>query len=199
MMNILVHRTSILSCSIPWNPSDSDMAYNHCTKLMQILFESGLAPGKPAHCPLSSPFSQAVEILQSMPPSEVLTHVAWTLLQPALVNHPPCESCSSFSTKARSTSFESLHARVLSEAACLIDTAHAVLAFQNAFVPPIFATCRAFIGGCLLITGLSCHWPTSETYSAHLLKCSEVLAFTVPLWKGGREYFDVWRQITRGV
>lgn len=196
-MNILVHRTSVLSCSTPWTLADSDLAYKHCTKLMQLLFE--LTPENSAQCPLSGPLSPAVDILQSMPPSEVLTHVAWTLLQPTLVNHPICDSCSSFSTIARSTSFTSLHARVLSEAACLIDTAHSVLGSQNAFIPPKFASCRAFMGGCLLITGMSCRWPSEETYSAHLLKCSEVLAFTVPLWKGGRDYYDVWRQITRGV
>lgn len=198
-MNILVHRPSVLSCSTSWNLADSDLAYNHCIKLMQLLFESGVAPEDPAQCPLTGPLSPAIDILQSMPPSEVLTHVGWTLLQPTLANHPLCGSCSSFSTMARSTSFDSLHARVLSEAACLIDTAHALLVCQHAFIPPIFASCRAFVGGCLLITANSCRWPSAETYSAHLMKCSEVLAFTVPMWKGGRDYYDVWRQIARGV
>lgn len=198
-MNIFVHRTSVLSGSIPWNQTDSDVAYNYCIRLIQQLF----GPSKPvdvqSNCPLRASLSHAVGTLQLMPPSEILTHLSWALLQPALLNHPPCGVCSSFATTAGPTNYSSLQARVLSEAACLIDAAHPIVVSRDIFIPPVFATCRAFAGGCVLVTGLSCLWPTAETYSTHLLKCSEVLAFTLPLWKGGKDYYDVWRQISRAV
>lgn len=198
-MNILVHRTSVLSCSIPWNQADSDVAYNHCIMIMQQLFGPSASAEVPPHCPLRSSLAHAVETLQSMPPSEILTHLGWALLQPALLNHPPCDTCSSFSTIARSTSYSSLQARVLSEAACLVDAAHSIVVSRDDFIPPIFATCRAFVGGCVLVTGTTSLWPTAETYSTYVLKCSEVLAFTLPLWRGGKEYYDVWRQISRAM
>lgn len=198
-MNILVHRTSVLSGSIPWNQTESDVAYNYCIKLMQQLFGSSNPADMPPFCPLRASLSHAVETLQLMPPSEILTHLGWVLLQPALVNHPPCAICSSFATNTQSKSYPSLQARILFEAACLVDAAHPIVVSRELFIPPIFATCRAFVGGCVLVTGLACHWPTAETYSTHLLKCSEVLAFTLPLWRGGKDYYDVWRQVSRAV
>lgn len=198
-MNILVHRTSVLSCSIPWNQADSDVAYNYCIKLMHQLFDPPFPDEVSPHCPLRSSLAHAVETLQLMPPSEVLTHLGWVLLQPALLNHPPCEVCSTFSTIGRSNHYPSLQARVLSEAACLVDAAHSIVVSRDIFLPPVFATLRAFVGGCVLMTGTTCLWPTAETYSAYLLKCSEVLAFTLPLWRGGKDYYDVWRQISRAM
>lgn len=199
MMNIFVHRTSVLSGSIPWNQTGSDVAYNYCIKLMQQLFGPSTSAGVSSLCPLRASLSSAVETLQLMPPSEILTHLGWILLQPALVNHQPCGVCSSFATTARARNYLSLQARVLSEAACLVDAAHSIVVSRDVFIPPIFATCRAFAGGCVLVTGLSCFWPTAETYSSYLLKCSEVLAFTLPLWRGGKDYYDVWRQVSRAV
>lgn len=200
-MSILTHRPSMLSSSIPSDQSDSDSAYDYVQQLTQELFgyEATITRSTPVQCLLTEQYSRALAILQRMPTSEVMTHEAWLLLHPALTSHTPCRSCCSFPTVARLTEFSGLHTRVLSEATCLIDSVYTMLSSQDVFIPPIMAGTRAFMAGCVLVTGLASKWPGAEKHMGSLLKCSEVLAFTAPLWKGGRDYYDVYRQIAKSV
>lgn len=45
------------------------------------------------------------------------------------------------------------------------------------------------------MTGIKESWNGAEKVTGSLLKCSEILSISAPLWRGGRDYYEVWRKI----
>lgn len=155
-------------------------------------------------CPaLVEPLAGVLAILQALPPEAHWTHEAWLLLHPLLVDHMPCAGCGPTSGSiSGSGSTSGLHARVVDAACRLVNSAHTILTAPDHFLPPVLAAYRAFMGGCVLVTAVAAGWTAGTAAGPHsraLLQCSEVLVFTAPCWRGGRDYYDVFQQVCRGL
>ncbi|KAH8886269.1 hypothetical protein GQ53DRAFT_695047, partial [Thozetella sp. PMI_491] len=197
-LTILWHRSPMLGGSISSKVANSDIAYNGYRQIIQDYFGKGVKRHV-QECPMQDSGISLIRTLQSMPSFEPMTREAWLLLYPFISDHVPCESCLLFSSSPRDGSPPGLHRRVLCEAIALIESVHVLMTSQDTFIPPMFATSRAFMAACVLITGIASHWPGSESCSGPLLKCSELLSFTAPLWKGGLDYFTIYRQLSRAI
>lgn len=181
--------------------SSSDIAYNAYWKLISEYFgASSRRFNEDGKCPLSNTTGQSfLRILEPLPTTESVTHEVWLLLHPLLIDHAPCEVCLSFPPSRAMADDGGLHKRLLYEAKSLITTIHTIVTSRDVFIPPMLATSRAFMAACVLLTGMADRWPGSETCLGSLLKCSEVLTFTAPLWKGGRDYLETYRQLALAI
>jgi hypothetical protein len=63
----------------------------------------------------------------------------------------------------------------------------------------MLAATRAFMSVCVLITAIAGRWDGASGRMSALLKCSEILAFTGPLWPGGADYYKTYRQIVKAI
>ncbi|EFW98445.1 c6 zinc finger domain containing protein [Grosmannia clavigera kw1407] len=178
--------------------TDTDHAYMGHRQVADMLFVHACAatPLSPLACPASSRLiGEVVAVLQTLPLDQPLAQEAWLLLLPRLVDHAPCIGCSSTLDGGFG-----LHILVVLHACRLADSAHTILAEPNRFMPPVLAASRAFMAGCVLVTAIAAGWVAQEPlHTRALLKCSEVLAFAAPCWRGGRDYYDVFRQIIKGL
>lgn len=181
--------------------SSSDIAYNAYWKLIRDYFGAvSSRPDEGGQCPLSNTTGQAfLRILETLPTTETVTHEVWLLLHPLLVDHAPCDVCSSFPPSRVMGDDGGLHNRLIYEAKWLITTVHTLVTSPVVFIPPMLAASRVFMAACVLSTGMAAHWPGFETCLGSLLKCSEVLTLTAPLWRGGRDYFETYRQLARAI
>jgi hypothetical protein len=183
--------------------SSSDFAYNSYWQIIRDYFGANSKLPDDGECPLSNTtglsFLQILETLSTTTTTQdPVVHEIWLLLHPFLVDHAPCDSCLSFAASTIDDE-TGLHRRVLREATSLTAAVHMLVTSQDVFIPPMFAASRAFMAACVLSTAMATHWPGSETCLGSLLKCSEVLTFTSPLWRGGRDYFEIFRQLARAI
>lgn len=181
--------------------SSSDIAYNAYWKLIRDHFAGASSrPNEGGQCPLSNTTGQSfLSILETLSTTEPVTHEVWLLLHPLLIDHAPCGACLSFPPSRAMGDDGGLHNRLLREAKSLITTIHTLVTSRDVFIPPMLAASRAFMAACVLSTGVAGRWPGSETCLGSLLKCSEVLTLTSPLWRGGRDYFEIYRQLARAI
>jgi hypothetical protein len=181
--------------------SSSDTAYNAYWKLIRDYF--GVASRRPnevGQCPLSNTTGRSfLKILETLSTTEPVTHEVWLLLHPLLIDHAPCDACLSFPPSRAMGDDGGLHNRLVCEAKSLLTTIHTLVTSRDIFIPPMLAASRAFMAACILSTGMAGRWPGSETCLGSLLKCSEVLTLTSPLWRGGRDYFETYRQLVRAI
>lgn len=181
--------------------SSVDIVYNAYWQLIRDYFgAASRRANEGGQCPLSNDTDQSVlGILEALPTTEPVTHEVWLLLHPISIDHAPCQVCLSF-PPSRAMGYDSgLHRRLIHEAKSLIIIVHTLVTSQDVFIPPMLAACKAFMAACVLLTGMVDHWPGSETCLGSLLKCSEVLTLTAALWRGGRHYFETYRQLARAI
>ncbi|KAH8657934.1 hypothetical protein BX600DRAFT_468403 [Xylariales sp. PMI_506] len=199
-LNILTPRPAMLSNGIMSSQPRVDLAYNGYQHVLQTLYSTGRKAARPDQCPLSEQPPSILRTLQSMPSPDPVTHGAWLLLHPILVAHPPCEGCldrpASGSDQNKSSG---LHERVLQEACRLVECNYKILTSQESFLSPTVVTSQTFMAACVLITAMKSVWPGASKQLGSLLKCSEILAFTAPLWKGGRGYYEAYNQLSRAI
>lgn len=189
----------MLRASISSPESSTCLAYNGYWKIINDYYLGANSKRPDGECPLSNTRASFLSILETMSPLDPVTHEAWLLFHPFLVDHAPCDTCLSFPPSNVHSVLPGLHSRVLYEATSLIAVVHMLATSQDAFIPSMFAASRAFMAACVLSTGIATHWPGSETCLRALLKCSEVLTLTSPLWRGGRDYLEIFRQLTRAI
>ena len=147
----------------------------------------------------------------------LLVYDAWLLFLPVCVRHRQCVHCfqeaddmerspvSSVSpvtagpggpSSRAGRGMLSLRRRVLDAAVALVASVyHAALA-SDGFIPPVVASTRAFVAGCVLATAIVKRWtPVPAAHMQDLVRCTEVLALFSLHWEGGHSYLHVWRTI----
>jgi len=81
----------------------------------------------------------------------------------------------------------------------LVSFVHKQVSAADGFMPAFMASTRAFNSGCTLVSAISKKWTNGSDHLWALAKCSEVLTWFAPHWKGGRNYLEVWRIIMKGL
>ena len=88
-----------------------------------------------------------------------------------------------------------LQSDILTAALKVIESVHPFVRSCEVFIPPFLASAKALSAGCVLLIGSLKGWQEPKLLTSGLLQCSEVLSFAAPLWKGGREYYEIWRSL----
>lgn len=181
--------------------SSSDIAYNSYWKIIRDYFgTASRPPNESGKCPLSNVTGQSfLRILETLPTIEPVTHEVWLLFHPLLIDHAPCDACLYFPPSRAVGDDGGLHNRLIREAKSLVTAVHTAMTSRDAFIPPMLAASRAFMAACVLSTAMAGHWPGFETCLGSLLKCSEILTLAAPLWRGGRDYYETYRQLARAI
>jgi hypothetical protein len=146
-------------------------------------------------CPNSGRISLLISNLDTLASDNKLVQETWLLFLPLCLEHIECELCSSTTDKTTNTAMTDLQIKVLSSAVQLANGVHPSVSSAEIFMPPLMASTEAFMSGCVIVAGLTSRWPGTETSISALLKCSETMSFFAPLWKGGRDYHEIWSKI----
>lgn len=179
--------------------AEEDVIWSQSQKISDLLFNNRQEIGRDC-CPSAGHTSLAIELLQSLPASNILTHEAWLMLHPAVVGHSTCNACPTSTVIIDGIWHQiTLHERLLWAATAVAESAHGALAAPHVFQPLPLVSARAFMASCVLATALSDRWPGSEDGMHSLLKCAESLAFTSSLWEGGKMFYEVHRQLVRAI
>lgn len=145
-------------------------------------------------CLASQQLSLLIESLDAHASDEsLLLHETWILFLPCLIEHQACTLCFLDSAQRQENAVVRLRSRMLSAAIALADSAHKALNPNGIMVPPLLAIPRAFLAGCVLVVASVQQWDRTGNIAQALLKCSETIA--MPFWAGGRNYYEVWREI----
>jgi hypothetical protein len=146
-------------------------------------------------CPKAGRIESLINTLEALPSENKLVQETWLLFLPMCLEHFECELCSRTSDQESDTAMTNLQIKVLSSAVQLAKGVHPSVRSTEVFMPPLMASTQAFMSGCVIVAGLTNRWLGTETSIGALLKCSETLSFFAPLWKGGRDYHEVWRKL----
>ena len=131
-----------------------------------------------------------------MATSDVVFNETWLLFMPVCVKHKQCVFCFQEADEPSGKGMMALRNKVISSACTLLLDAHQKMTSKYGFIPPIMAMSRAFTSGCVLATSIRKRWTSAEQHVHDLLRCSEILTFFAPHWKGGYTYLEIWRAVT---
>lgn len=191
-LQIIFQRPSVLNSKFPIKLQD-DAVFDAHILISSTLFgprSSGVV------CPASESVLLLTTKLNQLPKHDLLVHESWIMFLPTCLEHPTCEGCSSGLERSTNvTTILGLRAQVLESAKTLLVSAHRSVISRDSFLPPQIASSRAFAAGCVLVTAITGRWSGAQDNLGFLLQCSEVLAFFGPLWKGGNDFYEVWRKI----
>ena len=171
--------------------SNIDSTFDQYQQLTATLL--GSRSGNPMECPMSPAFLSLVSRLRSLQTREPQIHEVWLLCAPLMTQHS-CNSCLP-SADGIGSGMTDLQTDILSAALQVVESVHTLVRSSEVFIPPFFASAKALSAGCVLIIGSLKGWKGARNCTGALLQCSEVLSFTAPLWKGGREYYEIWRSL----
>lgn len=146
----------------------------------------------PETCTFSGHLLSQLTVLDQFSWEDPLVQECWLLTLPAFFAHSRSTGCY---TQPCSTTIPLFQFKVLQAAVSVLDATHLAMTSSETFMPPFIASSKTFSAGCTLVTGIKENWNGAEKVTGSLLKCSEVLSFSAQLWRGGRDYYEVWRKI----
>ncbi|KAK6376132.1 hypothetical protein LTS17_007383 [Exophiala oligosperma] len=176
-------------------PTDNDNIMQIFTNLSQEIYGNGQLLEAQA-CPFVGQSATLMDLLDSMITTDVVINETWLLFLPVCVRHKQCVFCFQEADDPNSRGMLALRHKVMASACKLLLDVHQKTAAEYNFIPPIVASSRAFTSGCVLATSIVKKWTSAEHHVRDLLRCSEVLTFFAPHWKGGYSYLEMWRTIT---
>lgn len=147
-------------------------------------------------CPISVYLLSLLSTLNEFQWEDPLVQESWLLLLPICVIHSRSVSCCSQTCGIDISIFQS---KILQAAISVLNTVHHFVSSSEVFIPPFIAASKAFTSGCALVTGIKEGWQGAGNVTSALLKCSEILTFSAPLWRGGKEYYEVWRKTVAAI
>ncbi|RDW82621.1 hypothetical protein BP6252_03733 [Coleophoma cylindrospora] len=197
-LSIVFQRPSMLNGCNNTYLSVPDKAFNLYIMVSTVLFEHTVGPASET-CPSSTQIRPLITSLEDFQEYDQLVLQAWLLFLPICVEHLHCDRCSMTSSHPGLSDIMVLQSAVLDAAVQILQTTHVVVRSDKAFIPPFIACCNAFAAGCVLLIGIVKGWPNADGHVGSLMKCSEIITFCAPLWRGGKEFHEVWQRISEAL
>ncbi len=192
-LQMYTQRPSILNSFYSTGTMEASSSFDMYMDIFHILY--GPNSVDKIICPQSNQILPLIARLNQFGSQDVITLETWLLFLPICIEHTPCETCMISLDETGPPVLRKLCNTVLHAAQELVASVHLLVTSDEVFVPPLIACSRAFIAGCVLISGIKGGWQGIEKVPQDLLKCSEVLLFCSSLWDGGRDYYEAWQNI----
>ncbi|KAI9739056.1 MAG: hypothetical protein M1834_007268 [Cirrosporium novae-zelandiae] len=197
-VSMIFQKPTMLASSAFSNLYQQDTIFEIHKHISSELYESN-KPYDTHPCPTQEPLSSLIASLSKLPAQNPLVLETWLLFLPLCIGHKPCRFCSLMQEGQSFTALQWLCTTMVSAAAQFLHGLHLQIAPSSGFVPPFMASTKAFTAGCIIVTGITSDWVDKAELVGALLECSEILISCSSLWKGGREFYRVWRSFVNAI
>jgi hypothetical protein len=176
------------------NQSDNDHILQICAKLSQEIYGQGRLL-ETQQCPFVGECATLIEMLDGMVTDNPIISEAWLLFLPVCTRHKQCVFCFQEADEPDSRGLRALRTKMVTSASKLILDVHRKTTARYDFIPPLVASSRTLSSGCVLVTAIAKKWTSANYHVQDLIRCSEVLTFFAPHWRGGHTYLETWRTV----